>query len=185
MALDYLPSPGWAVIYGETPSATRWSELGDNDDALATGAGIDDDAIVNRHIAALAVKSENIDHTTRYSAGGNLAAQSLSTTLATNTTIIIPATVVAGATIELEVSLEYNNEGGALKDMQCRVLKNGVAVADRYTGAIAGVYFVTGHWLGQFTVNPGDTVTIQFAKSNTNAGGSLVSRSQYTIKQVK
>lgn len=52
MALDYLPSPGWAVIYGETPSATRWSELGDNDDALATGAGIDDLAILTRHLAA-------------------------------------------------------------------------------------------------------------------------------------
>lgn len=52
MALDYLPSPGWAVIYGETPSATRWSELGDNDDALATGVGIDDLAILNRHLAS-------------------------------------------------------------------------------------------------------------------------------------
>lgn len=52
MALDYLPSPSWAVIYGETPSATRWSELGENDDALATGAGIDNLAIVARHMAA-------------------------------------------------------------------------------------------------------------------------------------
>lgn len=55
MALDYLPSPGWAVIYGETPSATRWSELGDNDDSLATGAGIDDLAITTRHYAATSV----------------------------------------------------------------------------------------------------------------------------------
>lgn len=61
MALDYLPSPGWAVIYGETPSATRWSELGDNDDALATGAGIDDLAILTRHIAALGITYPKID----------------------------------------------------------------------------------------------------------------------------
>lgn len=60
MALDYLPSPGWAVIYGETPSATRWSELGDNDDALATGAGIDDLAILNRHIANASVKQNKL-----------------------------------------------------------------------------------------------------------------------------
>lgn len=60
MALDYLPSPGWAVIYGETPSATRWSELGDNDDALATGAGIDDLAILTRHIAALGITAPKI-----------------------------------------------------------------------------------------------------------------------------
>jgi len=61
MALDYLPSPGWAVIYGETPSADRWSELGENDDALATGAGIDDDAILARHLAPLSVKARNIN----------------------------------------------------------------------------------------------------------------------------
>lgn len=63
MALDYLPSPGWAVVYGETPSADRWSELGENDDALALGAGIDDDAIIARHIAAQAVKGEHLDYT--------------------------------------------------------------------------------------------------------------------------
>lgn len=51
MALDYLPSPSWAVIYGETPSADRWSELGENDDALATGAGWDDGAVALRHMA--------------------------------------------------------------------------------------------------------------------------------------
>lgn len=50
MALDYLPSPSWAVIYGETPSADRWSELGENDDALATGAGWDDDSVKARHM---------------------------------------------------------------------------------------------------------------------------------------
>ena len=60
MALDYLPSPGWAVIYGETPSATRWSELGDNDDALATGAGIDDLAILNRHYGAQSITTDKM-----------------------------------------------------------------------------------------------------------------------------
>ena len=52
MALDYLPSPSWAVIYGETPSADRWSELGENDDALATGAGMDDGFLATRHVPA-------------------------------------------------------------------------------------------------------------------------------------
>lgn len=60
MALDYLPSPSWAVIYGETPSATRWSELGENDDSLATGAGIDDLAILTRHLANDAVTPEKM-----------------------------------------------------------------------------------------------------------------------------
>lgn len=60
MALDYIPSPGWAVIYGETPSATRWSELGDNDDALATGAGLDDNSIIARHVASNAIAAKNL-----------------------------------------------------------------------------------------------------------------------------
>lgn len=60
MPLTYLPSPSWAVVYGEVPSATRWSELGLNDNSLATGAGIDDLAILTRHIAANAITGAKI-----------------------------------------------------------------------------------------------------------------------------
>lgn len=60
MALDYLPNPSWAVVYGETPSADQWSELGENDDALATGVGIDDLAIINRHLATAAASSDKL-----------------------------------------------------------------------------------------------------------------------------
>lgn len=49
MPLTYLPSPNWAVVYGEVPSATRWSELGLNDNSLATGAGFDSNIILARH----------------------------------------------------------------------------------------------------------------------------------------
>lgn len=69
MALDYLPSPSWAVIYGETPSADRWSELGENDDALATGAGIDDLAILTRHLADINVTTRKMKPTYGYTAG--------------------------------------------------------------------------------------------------------------------
>ena len=62
MALDYLTRLG-QVIYGETPYA-RWSELGDNDDAPATGAGIDDLALITRHYADASVTARKIDLTT-------------------------------------------------------------------------------------------------------------------------
>lgn len=75
MALDYLPSPGWAVIYGETPSATRWSELGDNDDALATGAGIDDLAILTRHLADVNVTTRKMKPTYSVTAGNSGASR--------------------------------------------------------------------------------------------------------------
>lgn len=64
MALDYLPTPNWSVVYGEVPSASKWSQLGGNDNSLALGTGIDDLAILARHIALLAVKGKNIDHPT-------------------------------------------------------------------------------------------------------------------------
>jgi hypothetical protein len=131
------------------------------------------------------VKAAGIDFTTMYTVNGNLVDQLLTTSLATNTTITIPASVPTGSKVELNVSIEYNNDGGGLKDMQCRVLKNGTSQGDRYVGAVTGIYFVAGNWLDHITVNPGDTLTIQFAKSNGNAGGAVVSRAKYTLKQVK
>lgn len=60
MPLTYLPSPNWAVVYGEVPSATRWSELGLNDNSLATGAGIDSLAILTRHYNTASITEDKI-----------------------------------------------------------------------------------------------------------------------------
>lgn len=86
MALDYLPSPSWAVIYGETPSATRWSELGENDDALATGAGIDDLAILTRHLNAGAVTNEKMNFDRAVGSYGPNSAVSITSTSYVNIT---------------------------------------------------------------------------------------------------
>lgn len=42
---------GQTFTYGETPSATKWNYLWENDYALADGTGISDDAIIARHLA--------------------------------------------------------------------------------------------------------------------------------------
>ncbi len=42
---------GQTFTFGEQPSATKWQYLWDNDYALADGSGIEDDAILARHIA--------------------------------------------------------------------------------------------------------------------------------------
>jgi len=115
MALDYLPSPGWAVIYGETPSATRWSELGDNDDALATGAGIDDLAIINRHIGPGAVTAnettgiwwEELARTT-VSVAGDLI--TLTPITAKKYIRIIAVLKATGGTIDSRI--RFNNDSG-------------------------------------------------------------------------
>lgn len=44
-----LPNPGWSVVYGEVPAASKWSQLGANDDALSNGSGLIDNALITRH----------------------------------------------------------------------------------------------------------------------------------------
>lgn len=53
-----LPNPGWNVVYGEIPAASKWSQLGANDDALAAGTGLNDLAITTAKLAMSAA-----DHT--------------------------------------------------------------------------------------------------------------------------
>lgn len=45
-----LPYPGWNVVYGEIPAATKWSQLGANLDALAAGTGMNDNSVGSRII---------------------------------------------------------------------------------------------------------------------------------------
>lgn len=42
----------WSVVFGEQPTAAKWNILGANDASFHDGTGIDDDAIIERHIAA-------------------------------------------------------------------------------------------------------------------------------------
>lgn len=115
MALDYLPSPSWAVVYGETPSADRWSELGENDDALATGAGIDDDAILNRHIAPGAVTQEQtsglwyeeLGRTTLSTPGTSIAVVGMPARK--NLRFIVRPTTLTGSTT---ITIRFNGDGG-------------------------------------------------------------------------
>lgn len=55
---------GQTFTFGETPSATKWNYLWENDYALADGTGISDAAIINRHLSTTAVKVGNIDFST-------------------------------------------------------------------------------------------------------------------------
>lgn len=88
MALDYLPTPNWAVVYGEVPSASKWSQLGTNDNSLATGSGIDDLAIITRHLADGAATTRKMKPSYRYTAGNTGGARQ---------TIVAAWTAVQGA----------------------------------------------------------------------------------------
>lgn len=51
----------WSVVFGEQPTAAKWNILGENDASFHDGTGIDDDAILNRHLAAGAVEFAQLD----------------------------------------------------------------------------------------------------------------------------
>lgn len=40
----------WSVVFGEQPTAAKWNILGTNDASFHDGTGIDDDAILTRHV---------------------------------------------------------------------------------------------------------------------------------------
>lgn len=50
-----LPFPGWNVVFGETPTAAKWSELGSNDDGLAAGTGLNTNAVTADKLATNAI----------------------------------------------------------------------------------------------------------------------------------
>lgn len=56
-----LPYPGWNVVYGEIPAASKWSQIGADLDALAAGTGLNDAVITNAKMAPLAIRPGNID----------------------------------------------------------------------------------------------------------------------------
>lgn len=41
----------WSVVFGEQPTAAKWNQLGANDAGFKDGTNIDDEAILNRHVA--------------------------------------------------------------------------------------------------------------------------------------
>ena len=71
---------GQSFTFGETPSATKWNYLWENDYALADGTGIEDDAILSRHINENAVLAS--EHIT---ASGTKLVQSAGQTITTST----------------------------------------------------------------------------------------------------
>lgn len=51
----------WSVVFGEQPTAAKWNILGDNDASFHDGTGIDDDAILARHLSTGAVLLDAIN----------------------------------------------------------------------------------------------------------------------------
>lgn len=54
----------WSVVFGEQPTAAKWNQLGQNDAGFKDGTNIDDNAIINRHMADDSVTGDNLSLTT-------------------------------------------------------------------------------------------------------------------------
>lgn len=58
----------WSVVFGEQPTAAKWNQLGANDAGFKDGTNIDNNAIINRHIAEGVVASEKLHATLAFRA---------------------------------------------------------------------------------------------------------------------
>lgn len=67
-----LPYPGWNVVFGATPTAAYWSELGANDDALAAGTGLNNGAITFTSLLSTIFGGQVSTQTNSGSAGGTM-----------------------------------------------------------------------------------------------------------------
>lgn len=58
----------WSVVFGEQPTAAKWNILGTNDASFHDGTGIDDDAILARHILSGVVDNSKWRNAVAFSA---------------------------------------------------------------------------------------------------------------------
>lgn len=109
----------WSVVFGEQPTASKWNILGTNDASFHDGTGIDDDAIIARHIANLAVSNPQMAADTwlwekLYDSGelgGSAASISSGTITARKFLRVFMYAVATGGT--LNTRLRFNNDSGA------------------------------------------------------------------------
>lgn len=102
----------WSVVYGEQPTAAKWNQLGQNDAGFKDGTNIDDDAILNRHMAALSVEQSNINFASfnwennRTGIVNTAAAGGFAFT-ALNGGLSLTVPMIAGAKYEITISATY------------------------------------------------------------------------------
>lgn len=144
---------GQTFTFGEQPSATKWQYLWDNDYALADGSGIEDDAIVARHVADNSVGSAQLfgldksnlttdSNPYKFSAYRNAAW----------------TTSNSGAVVQYDTELFDTNSNF-----------DSTSNKGRYTAPVAGFYFFHAGYLDSSSTN-----TIRYALLRKNGSGAEV-----------
>lgn len=109
----------WSVVFGEQPTAAKWNQLGANDAGFKDGTNIDDDAILNRHLANQIVAPANLNLAGQYAEVAT--AQTTTSSSFTNLATVGPSiTVNVGPNgllligCSASVSNDTANNGGAM-----------------------------------------------------------------------
>ena len=110
---------GQSFTFGETPSATKWNYLWENDYALADGTGISDNAIDSRHYVDGSIDPEHLASTignyqVLYDSGeqvGTSTSMSSGTITAKNLLRILAWIIPSGGT--LNIGIRFNNDSAA------------------------------------------------------------------------
>lgn len=110
---------GQSFTFGETPSATKWNYLWENDYALADGTGISDNAIDSRHYVDGSIDPEHLASTignyqVLYDSGeqvGTSTSISSGTITAKKFLRVFAWIIPSGGT--LNIGFRFNNDSGA------------------------------------------------------------------------
>jgi hypothetical protein len=107
----------WSVVFGEQPTAAKWNQLGANDAGFKDGTNIDNDAILNRHLAAAIVSNaEMATDTWLWEKLADVTLASTGTSISSGTITarkhlrIITVVNPTGGT--LNIGIRYNNDSG-------------------------------------------------------------------------
>jgi hypothetical protein len=91
----------WSVVAGETPTTTKWNLLGSNDASFNTGQGLNDSAIITRHLAPGVAPFGVAYNPCKFSVGRN-AAYSLGA----------GQTAVVFDTVDYDTGINYSTSNG-------------------------------------------------------------------------
>lgn len=133
---------GQTFTFGETPSATKWNYLWENDYALADGSGISDDAIVARHVSGF--DKSNL-------ANGDVNPYKVSAYCSTGKSIANTSLIV-----DLQTELFDSNSNFA---------------SSRYTAPVSGFYlFNVQAWLGSAGMATTEYAMVHLRKNGSATG---------------
>jgi len=74
-----IPNPGWNVVAFEQPTAAKWSQLGENDDALSDGTGIQTGVILTEHLEEKAIQHRKLEYGSLFKGVSSLTASPIPT----------------------------------------------------------------------------------------------------------